>query len=72
MIDINTPQTLGGILLVALVVFVLISALITTGLLPALIALAAGAVVVYVVYIVLMRVHRLFMKGGVRSGGGSQ
>ena len=70
MIDVELPSTFGGILLAALVIFVLISALITTGLLPALIALAAGAVVVYVVYVVVMRIHRLWMRGSIFSRGG--
>lgn len=70
MIDVNTPNSIGGILLVLLFAFVVISALITTGLLPVLIALVAGGVVVYVVYVLVMRIHRLFMRGGIRRGGG--
>lgn len=68
MIEIDTPQTFGGILLAAVVIFVAVSALITTGLLPVLVALAAAAVAAYLLYIVLMRIHRLFMQGGLRSG----
>lgn len=70
MIDVNTPNSIGGILLVLLILFVVISALITTGLLPVLIALAVGGVVVYVAYVLLMRTHRLFMRGRLGRGRG--
>lgn len=73
MIDINLPQTLSGFLVFLLVAFVVITALITTGLLPVVLALAIGAVVVYVTYIILIRIHRLFKDTSVRrsSGGDS-
>lgn len=63
MIEFDFPNTLAGMFLLILVVFVLISFLITTGVLPALIALALGAAVLYTVYVILMRVHRRFVEG---------
>ena len=72
MFDVDLPQGFKGILLMLLFVFIVGSALVTTGLLPVLIALVIGAVVVYLVYVVLMRCHRLFMQGGLRSRGGGE
>lgn len=71
MFDVDLPQTFKGILLMLLLVFVVISALVTTGLLPVLIALVVGALAVYLIYVVLVRIHRVFMKGGLRRRGGS-
>lgn len=69
MIDINTPQSLAGLFLLVLAAFVVITVLITTGVLPAVLALLIGAAVLYVIYIVLMRIHRLFTRGSIRSSG---
>lgn len=63
MIEIDLPQSVAGIFLFVLVAFVLISLLITTGILPALLALVLGAAVLYAIYIVLMRIHRRFQEG---------
>lgn len=70
MIDVNTPSTLGGILLVLLILFVVITALITTGLLPIVLALAVGGAAVYLAYIVLIRIHSLFRNGSLRRSRG--
>lgn len=64
MIDINPPSTLGGILLAALAIFVIVSALITTGILPVIVALVAGAIVVYIAYLILLAIHRWLMYNG--------
>lgn len=67
MIDINTPSTLSGIALVALIVFVVASAVITTGTWPILIAVIVGAVAVYIALKFLKgvdrRVTRIFSGG---------
>jgi len=64
MIDVNVPSSLAGILLVGIVAFVVISALITSGIFPVIIALVLAAVVGYALYIVLTALHRMIMYGG--------
>jgi len=72
MIEFDFPNTLAGMFLLLLTVFVIISFLITTGVLPALVALALGAIVLYAAYIVLMRIHRRFVEGNLLPGSAGE
>jgi len=72
MIEIEAPNSVAGILLAGVVVFVTISALITSGLLPVLVAVVVAAAAAYVVYIVLVRTHRAFLQAGRSEGGGPE
>lgn len=64
MIDVNPPSTLGGVLLALFAIFVIVSAIITTGILPIMVAAVIGGIVVYVVYLVLLAIHRWLMYNG--------
>lgn len=72
MFEIDTPQSTKGILLALFIIFVIVSALITTGTWPVILAIVVGGAAAYLAYVVLVRIHRVFVRGSLRSrsGGG--
>ena len=63
MIDINLPSSLAGVLLLAIIGFVVVSALITSGAFPVIIAVLLAVGIGYVLYVLLTAIHRWVMYG---------
>lgn len=70
MFDVSLPQTFKGVLIATVAVFVVITALITSGVMPVVLALVIGALLAYfIIYLPVVKFNQVFRDGGLRSGG---